>query len=271
MHILTFLSLAVFLSPRSVFASAVRDNTSPSPAFSAPFLQITPAPDPSHVSRRLHLLKARQGPPRSPDGTLECRFGAKHTLKTAGQTTTSLPTRRTASAARGTRRIATWRRSAEARITISQWGRAGRLTACDSGPTKTCDTITVLQTKGSDDARRIIFCIAKSDQYVLPMTWYRVTFPLLEATVTVTESTTVTAIIQGGSSARGSDGSVHPPPYVRENDGIYGSQIKEMLKRDRSELLRAKRCSIESRGFSVESKNKSFTKQKRQYSKQLDK
>ncbi|KAF0320463.1 hypothetical protein GQ607_012219 [Colletotrichum asianum] len=265
MHILTFLPLAVFLSPKSVFASAFHDNTSPSPAFSAPFLQITPAPDPSHVSRRLHLLNPRQGPPRSPNG--KTGFIGWYTFSDAWVSATCPSDDYFAAdetygvcCPRSTPYcdLATVCGGANNNFAVGPSGQA------DCGPTKTCDTITVLQTKGSDDARRIVFCIAKPDQYVLPMTWYRVTFPLLEATVTVTESTTVTAIIQGGSSARGMN-------YVRENDGIYGSRIKVILKGERYELLRAKRCSIEGRGFSEESKHKSFTKQKRQDSKQLHK
>ncbi|KAJ0362576.1 hypothetical protein COL26b_013279 [Colletotrichum chrysophilum] len=211
LHLLVCLTAS--LSPKSVFASAVRDNTSPSPAFSAPFLQITPAPDPSHVSRRLHLLKPRQGPPRSPDG--KTGFIGWYTFSDAWVSATCPSDDYFAAdetygvcCPRNTPYcdLATVCGGASNNFAVGPSGQA------DCGPTKNCDTITVLQTKGSDDAKRIIFCIAKSDQYVLPMTWYRVTFPLLEATVTVTESTTVTAIIQGGSSARGSDGSVHPPP-----------------------------------------------------------
>ncbi|EQB45235.1 hypothetical protein CGLO_15935 [Colletotrichum gloeosporioides Cg-14] len=268
MHILTFLSLAVFLSPRSVFASAVRDNSPPSPAFSAPFLQITPAPDPSHVSRRLHLLKARQGPPRSPDG--KTGFIGWYSFSDTWVSATCPSDDYFAAdetygvcCPRGTPYcdLATVCGGANNNFAMGPSGQA------DCGPTKTCDTITVLQTKGSDDARRIIFCIAKSDQYVLPMTWYRVTFPLLEATVTVTESMTVTAIIQGGSSARGSDGSAHPPPCVRGSGGIDGSQIKEILKEEQSGPLRVKRRNIEVGVLSRESKVNSFSEQKHRDSK----
>ncbi|GKT44304.1 uncharacterized protein ColSpa_04485 [Colletotrichum spaethianum] len=40
----------------------------------------------------------------------------------------------------------------------------------------------MLQSQGSTDARSIIFCIAMSDLYVLPNTWYRVTYLLLNGT-----------------------------------------------------------------------------------------
>ncbi|KAG7045243.1 hypothetical protein JMJ77_0009328 [Colletotrichum scovillei] len=96
----------------------------------------------------------------------------------------------------------------------------GRTNFIACGPSNTCDTITMLQTQGSTDARRIIFCIAMSELYVLPMTWYRVTHPLPEAsvaTVTVTQSTTVTATPGvGGSrmSGQASTPSCSPPAMM---------------------------------------------------------
>ncbi|TQN66581.1 hypothetical protein CSHISOI_08854, partial [Colletotrichum shisoi] len=81
-------------------------------------------------------------------------------------------------------------------------GRSGQ---ADCGPRNTCDTITVLPTHGSTDARRIIFCIAASEAYVLPKTWYRVTSPLstAESTATVAVSAIVTPAVQTGGHTGG--------------------------------------------------------------------
>ncbi|GJC81476.1 hypothetical protein ColLi_04314 [Colletotrichum liriopes] len=69
----------------------------------------------------------------------------------------------------------------------------------------------MLQTQGSTDARRIIFCIAMSQLYVLPNTWYRVTYP--QSTATVTVSTLVTATVQAGNHTSGQlAGPLKSPP-----------------------------------------------------------
>ncbi|TIC89934.1 hypothetical protein CH35J_012490 [Colletotrichum higginsianum] len=85
----------------------------------------------------------------------------------------------------------------------------------DCGPRNTCDTITMLPTHGSTDARRIIFCIAVSEAYVLPKTWYRVTSPLstAESTATVTVSAIVTTAVQTGGHTGGQPaGPLRSPP-----------------------------------------------------------
>ncbi|KAK7448549.1 hypothetical protein Landi51_06225 [Colletotrichum acutatum] len=159
----------------------------PNRAYEVPLLTITPAPDPAFASHR--LLRARQGDPRSSDG--RTNFIAWYSQSGAWVSATCPADNYFAADSRG-----------------------------GSGPSNTCDTITMLQTQGSTDARRIIFCIAMSELYVLPMTWYRVTHPLPEAsvaTVTVTQSTTVTATPRpGGNRMSGQPGSPSrsPPAMV---------------------------------------------------------
>ncbi|KAK1474553.1 hypothetical protein CABS01_15777 [Colletotrichum abscissum] len=84
----------------------------------------------------------------------------------------------------------------------------------------TCPADNYFAADSSTDARRIIFCIAMSELYVLPMTWYRVTHPLPEAsvaTVTVTQSTTVTATPRAGGSrmsGQANNPSRSPPAMI---------------------------------------------------------
>ncbi|KAI8311265.1 hypothetical protein K4K61_012438 [Colletotrichum sp. SAR11_59] len=246
MHILTFLPLAVFLSPKSVFASAFHDNTSPSPAFSAPFLQITPAPDPSHVSRRLHLLNPRQGPPRSPDG--KTGFIGWYTFSDAWVSATCP--------------------SDDYFAADETYG------VCCPRSTPYCDLATVCGGANNN------FAVGPSGQADCSRGYgdrdgehdSDSDHSGRQLSSWVRRLGTSSAGQMGAGCGRrlrlDVDDSMN---YVRENDGIYGSRIKVILKGERYELLRAKRCSIEGRGFSEESKHKSFTKQKRQDSKQLHK
>ncbi|KAF4781248.1 hypothetical protein HER10_EVM0009283 [Colletotrichum scovillei] len=189
----------------------------PNRAYEAPLLTITPAPDSSAVSRR--LLRARQGDPRSSDG--RTNFIAWYSQSGAWVSATCPPDNYFAADSKYG--VCCPRNNPFCEMATSCGGPFGNYAVgptgqADCGPSNTCDTITMLQTQGSTDARRIIFCIAMSELYVLPMTWYRVTHPPSVATVTVTQSTTVTATPGvGGSrmSGQASTPSCSPPPILR--------------------------------------------------------
>ncbi|TDZ39379.1 hypothetical protein C8035_v003302 [Colletotrichum spinosum] len=142
--------------------------------FSPPL--ITPSPDPSLAASL--LLQARQGGPRPPDGRTD--FIGWYTVSDTWVSSTCPPD--DYFAADETWGVCCHRSSPHCDMATACGGPYGNYAMgpngqADCGPRKTCDTVTMLQTKGSTDARRIIFCIAISEVYVLPMTWYRVTYP----------------------------------------------------------------------------------------------
>ncbi|OHF03126.1 hypothetical protein CORC01_01510 [Colletotrichum orchidophilum] len=194
--------------------------TPPTPdrAYEAPLLVgVTPAPDPTRVSQR--LLRARQGDPRPSDG--RTNFIAWYSQ--SGSWVSATCPSDNYFAADDSFGVCCPRNNPYCEMATSCGGpfnnyAIGPTGQADCGPSNTCDTITMLQTQGSTDARRIIFCIAMSELYVLPMTWYRVTNPLPEAsvaTVTVTLSTTVTATAQAGNSTGGQPGSPSQSPPAK--------------------------------------------------------
>ncbi|KAK0369135.1 hypothetical protein CLIM01_13504 [Colletotrichum limetticola] len=191
----------------------------PNRAYKAPHLTITPAPDPVLASHR--LLRARQGDPRSSDG--RTNFIAWYSQSGAWVSATCPADNYFAADSKFG--VCCPRNNPFCEMATSCGGPFGNYAVgptgqADCGPSNTCDTITMLQTQGSTDARRIIFCIAMSELYVLPMTWYRVTHPLPEAsvaTVTVTQSTTVTATPRAGGSrvsGQASSPSRSPPAMM---------------------------------------------------------
>ncbi|KAF6817663.1 hypothetical protein CPLU01_13531 [Colletotrichum plurivorum] len=174
-------------------SAATAHGAAPSPAlaFSVPSPGVTPAPDAVLVSRR---LRARQGSPRSSDG----RTNFIGWYPSSGYWVSATCPSEDYFAADLTYGVCCHRSNPYCDLATACGGpdnnsAIGPDGVADCGPMNTCDTVTVIQTRGSSDARRIIFCIAVSEQYVLPMTWYRMTHPLPEATVTVTLSETVTA------------------------------------------------------------------------------
>ncbi|KAK1671790.1 hypothetical protein BDP55DRAFT_752076 [Colletotrichum godetiae] len=239
-------AIATPTAPTATTQSSKRNGPAPpNRAYEAPLLGITPAPEPSAVSHR--LLRARQGDPRSSDG--RTNFIAWYSQ--SGNWVSATCPSNNYFAADGRFGVCCPRGNPYCEMATSCGGpfdnyaigptgqadwygffhilcslfvpparswmfRKNGKRGWDSGPSNTCDTITMLQTQGSTDARRIIFCIAMSELYVLPMTWYRVTHPLPEAsvaTVTVTQSTTVTATARtGGSRMGGQPGSPSRSP-----------------------------------------------------------
>ncbi|KAK1448675.1 hypothetical protein CMEL01_07990 [Colletotrichum melonis] len=148
----------------------------PNRAYKAPHLTITPAPDPVLASHR--LLRARQGDPRSSDG--RTNFIAWYSQSGAWVSATCPADNYFAADSKFG--VCCPRNNPFCEMATSCGGPFGNYAVgptgqADCGPSNTCDTITMLQTQGSTDARRIIFCIAMSELYVLPMTWYRVTHP----------------------------------------------------------------------------------------------
>ncbi|TDZ24812.1 hypothetical protein Cob_v002371 [Colletotrichum orbiculare MAFF 240422] len=180
--------------------------------FSPPL--ITPSPDPFLAASL--LLQARQGGPRPPDGRTD--FIGWYTVSDTWVSATCPPD--DYFAADETWGVCCHRSSPHCDMATACGGPYGNYAMgpngqADCGPRKTCDTVTMLQTKGSTDARRIIFCIAISEVYVLPMTWYRVTYPLPQppaATVTVTHRGATMATAATGNSTLGtSRGAANSP------------------------------------------------------------
>ncbi|KAL0934412.1 uncharacterized protein CTRU02_211211 [Colletotrichum truncatum] len=207
MHIpLPVLHLFFLLSILAGFTTAEdvgnQRNITPNHVFSSPFTHTTPAPDPLLVARR--LVKARQGDPRPSDG--RTNFIGWYSVSNIWVSAVCQSSEYFAADAKyGVCcprsniycDLATTCGGLDNNFAIGPYGQA------DCGPSNTCDTITMLQTQGGDDARSIIFCIPKSEQFALPNTWYRVTYPLPQteaSTVTVTLSSTVTATVQVGNS-----------------------------------------------------------------------
>ncbi|KAF9878147.1 proline racemase [Colletotrichum karsti] len=174
MHIPPPLHLTLLFA--SLASSTITGPETPSRFPQVPSPVTTPAPDRDLVTHR--LLRARQGPPRSSDGRTNFIgwYTASDTWVSATCPSESY------FAADETYGVCCPRNNANCDLATVCGGAnnnfaVGPSGLADCGPSNTCDTVTVIQTKGSDDARRIIFCIARSEQYVLPMTWYRVTYP----------------------------------------------------------------------------------------------
>ncbi|TDZ53823.1 hypothetical protein CTRI78_v006770 [Colletotrichum trifolii] len=128
--------------------------------FSPPL--ITPSPDPSLAASL--LLQARQGGPRPSDGRTD--FIGWYTVSDTWVSATCPPD--DYFAADETWGVCCHRNSPHCDMATACGGPYGNYAMgpngqADCGPRKTCDTVTMLQTKGSTDARRIIFCIAISE------------------------------------------------------------------------------------------------------------
>ncbi|KAF6804904.1 hypothetical protein CSOJ01_09866 [Colletotrichum sojae] len=203
---------------------------SPALAFSAPSPGVTPAPDPVLVSRR---LRARQGPPRSSDG----RTNFIGWYPSSGSWVSATCPSEDYFAADLTYGVCCHRSNPYCDLATACGGpdnnsAIGPDGVADCGPSNTCDTVTVIQTRGSSDARRIIFCIAVSEQYVLPMTWYRVTHPrpqVPEATVTVTLSEIVTATPSAEAGSHTSQSAGPPPRAPHITRAIAASALVSFL------------------------------------------
>ncbi|WYZ43456.1 hypothetical protein EsH8_VI_001155 [Colletotrichum jinshuiense] len=211
--------LALFLASIVAAAAAgVRRDITPNHVISAPFFGITPAPDPDQVAQR--LSGDRQGI-QNPAADGRTDFIGWY-VQSNSWVSATCPSQ-SYFAADETYGVCCPRDNPYCDMATSCGGpfdnyAIGPSGQADCGPNNTCDTITMLQTQGSTDARKIIFCIAISDLYILPKTWYRVTSPLPEAsvapTVTVTMSATVTETVQSGTRPSGQAGSPFRSPPV---------------------------------------------------------
>ncbi|KZL72730.1 hypothetical protein CT0861_06533 [Colletotrichum tofieldiae] len=169
----------------------------PNPVSSAPFHGVTPAPDPDHVV--LRLLRARQGDSRSSDG----RTGFIGWYSQSNSWTSATCPAQDYFAADERFGVCCPRNSPYCDVATACGGPFNNYAI---GPNGQADCT---------DARRIIFCIAMSQLYVLPNTWYRVTYPppVAESTATVTVSTLVTATVQAGNRTSGQHaGPLKSPP-----------------------------------------------------------